>query len=143
MHWPYNRSDSSKEDVLPQRAFKFMVHPTAVCVSDDPTVLGHPLMPRWEFRNAPPESSPELVLPKGKGKVGVWSVKHRCTYLGGLGFLVGDQRGDVHLVESTFFSGGDLDYSSNHSGFHFHMTLTINNWELPQTPCECHRKFVG
>ena len=130
------------EQQLPQRAFQFLSHPTRVCISDDPAILNHPLMPRWEFSDSPPDSSPVLVLPKRRGKVGVWSFKHRCVYISGLGFLWNDSEGGVHLVEAAFFSAGDMDFTAPAEGLHFSCTLAINHWELPATPCACHQKYV-
>lgn len=130
-----------EEVSLPQLAFQYLSHPTRVCIKDQPDILNHPLMPKWEFSDAPPDCSPVLVLPR-RGKVGIWSIKHRCVYLSGLGFLVCDGDGGVHLAETSFFSGGDFDFSAPTNGFHFNMTFSLNHWELPSPPCACHTKQV-
>ena len=124
------------------RAFQFLAHPTKVCLFDDPTLANHPLLPRWEFSNTPPDDSPVLVLPKGQGKIGVWSIKHRCSYLSGLGYLVMDDDNSVHLVETTFFSPGDFHFSAPTVGMRFNCTLSLNDWDPPHKDCACHVKHV-
>ena len=125
---------------LPRRAFLFMAHPTRFCV--EPGLLVNNLLPRWEFSDEPPDGSPVLVLPNRRGKVGVFSIKHRATYLSGVGYLVIDADENTHVVHNPVFSGGVLDFSAPANGFHFNMSFTINDWVLPAGGCTCHRKLV-
>ena len=116
---------------------EYISNPDSACLSEQ--LLDDPTIPRWVFADDPPEESPTLHLPHSQGKMGVWSVKHSCTYLTGLGYLV--REGSKIVLSSGPFFGGDLAFSSSQHGLKFDIAFTFNEWKERSTPCRCHLKI--